>query len=147
MPFAKGAINLKKLLFYNPDINNELDEPDLLEFRGIKLDMNKVQVYKGAENIGNKAKGIPNKNRATVKSNANNPSKLASAKKTIEEEYKNNRNNKSASQEKKSLSDHESPLKENSAAIKKTIRVRLTDEEYRLFMRFKAKRTITIQNK
>lgn len=141
MPFAKGMLNLKKLLFYNPDMNNELDEPDLSEFRAIKIDMNKVQVYKGSETM-NKVK---NKNKSAAKGNTNNHSKLASVKKTIEEEYKNNKN---AFQEKQS-SNHPSPMKENTNTnvIKKTIKVRLTDEEYRLFMRLKAKRAITIQNK
>ena len=41
----KGIINLKKLLFYNPDINNELEEADLENFRGLTVDMNKIGFF------------------------------------------------------------------------------------------------------
>ena len=39
----KGIFNLKKLLFYNPDKNNDLEDSDLKEFRGLTIDLNLIE--------------------------------------------------------------------------------------------------------
>ena len=39
----KGIFQLKKLLFYNPDKNNDLEDSDLKEFRGLTIDLNLIE--------------------------------------------------------------------------------------------------------
>ena len=39
----KGIFQLKKLLFYNPDKNNDQEESDLPEFTGIVMDFNLIE--------------------------------------------------------------------------------------------------------
>ncbi len=39
----KGIFQLKKLLFYNPDKNNDQEESDLPEFTGIVMDFNLIK--------------------------------------------------------------------------------------------------------
>ena len=51
----KGIFQLKKLLFYNPDKNNDQEEADLPEFTGLVMDFNKIQKnnYKNQEFVKN----------------------------------------------------------------------------------------------
>ena len=39
----KGIFQLKKLLFYNPDKNNDQEEADLPEFTGLVMDFNLIE--------------------------------------------------------------------------------------------------------
>ena len=76
----KGIFNLKKLLFYNPDKNNDLEDSDLKEFRGLTIDLNQIE------------ENFPFKNftKNNVKKNINKNSKLNNKNNKKEKEDKNN---------------------------------------------------------
>ena len=110
----KGIFQLKKLLFYNPDKNNDLEDSDLKEFRGLTIDLNQIE------------ENFPFKNftKNNVKKNINKNSKL------------NNKNNK---KEKEDKNNDDDDLIKN-LPIKRKLQVRLTNEEYELLQKLKAKK-------
>jgi hypothetical protein len=113
----KGIFQLKKLLFYNPDKNNDLEDSDLKEFRGLTIDLNQID------------ENFPFKNftKNNVKKNINKNSKL------------NNKNNK---KEKEDKNNDDDDLIKN-LPIKRKLQVRLTNEEYELLQKLKAKKLNT----
>ena len=113
----KGIFQLKKLLFYNPDKNNDLEDSDLKEFRGLTIDLNQIE------------ENFPFKNftKNNVKKNINKNSKL------------NNKNNK---KEKEDKNNDDDDLIKN-LPIKRKLQVRLTNEEYELLQKLKAKKLNT----
>jgi hypothetical protein len=113
----KGIFQLKKLLFYNPDKNNDLEDSDLKEFRGLTIDLNQIE-----ENFPFK-----NYTKNNMKKNINKNSKLNNKNKKKENEDKNN--------------DEDDLIK--NLPIKRKIQVRLTDEEYELLQKLRAKKLNT----
>ena len=109
----KGIFQLKKLLFYNPDKNNDLEDSDLKEFRGLTIDLNLIEENFTFKNNRNGIK----KNNKNGKLNLNKLNK------------KNSENNFNEKEE-----------KNKNLPIKRKIQIRLTDEEYRLLQKLKDKK-------
>ena len=153
----KGIIPLKKLLFYNPDINNELEESDLDQFRGLTIDMNKMN--SGGANIADITKEIkpasPTKPKAKV-NKLNKTNKFTSAKKNVNNLDNFRTSNKKGgkmSGEKTAYGNSDnvnnnivSPQKDKvETVVKKKINVRLTEEEFKLYQKLRAKRMLTVK--
>ena len=144
----KGIVNLKKLLFYNPDINNELEEPDLGTFRGLTVDMSKIGTRNPTINDITKTTS-PAKPKAKV----NKPTKFATAKKNNIDSYRTNKRGVKTSAEKTysngDTTDRNivtSPQKENNdTVVKKKIHIRLTEDEYKLYQKLRTKRMLTVK--
>ena len=146
----KGIINLKKLLFYNPDINNELEEADLENFRGLTVDMNKIGMSNSTINDITKTSS-PTKPKAKV----NKTNKFSTAKKNNVniDSYRTNKRGVKTSADKNAYSNTEtvsnvltSPQKErNDTVVKKKINIRLTEEEYKLYQKLRTKRMLTVK--
>jgi hypothetical protein len=109
----KGIFDLKKLLFYNLDKNNDLEDSDLKEFRGLTIDLNLIEENFPFKNNRNGIK----KNNKNGKLNLNKLNK------------KNSENNFNEKEE-----------KNKNLPIKRKIQIRLTDEEYRLLQKLKDKK-------
>ena len=144
---SKAVFQLKKLLFYNPDINNDLEESDLPKFHGISLDLRKVQRTNPAikqliNQTVQKKKEIGKKevnSRASdknVRLKGKKPSK-AEEEKRQEEEVKNEENND------QNRIDFAALNKEKN--VKKKLQIRLTDDEYRLLLKLKARKNAKLQ--
>ena len=135
----KGIFQLKKLLFYNPDKNNDQEEADLPEFTGLVMDFNLIEknVIKNQEFAKNlrqsNLKGPEAaKMRATMRATMRN-NKQGNLKKSMR-----GQDNLGKS---KSLREKEDETDEYQGKIvKKRLRIRLTDEEYRLLQKLKAKK-------
>ena len=151
----KGIFQLKKLLFYNPDKSNDQDEEELPEFTGIVMDFNLIE----KNNFANQefTKNLRQNNtktnqeskfkkavQITMKAN-----KLAqSLRKTKgpnirETNVNNNRSRITTVKEKEETTETDNVDENNNIEdniIKKKVRIRLTDEEYRLLQKLKAKK-------
>ncbi len=134
----KGIIELKKVLFYNPDINNELKDSDLSYFRGLNIDLKKLGINKknksAQKSIKSATKVNLKVNNSSKKYNSNTNKKInLSSKKLNKEEEKNISEN------------NNNILSEDKIIIKKKIQIRLTDEEFRLLQKLKAQKTMTLK--
>ena len=151
----KGIFQLKKLLFYNPDKNNDQEEADLPEFTGIVMDFNLIE----KNNFANQefVKNMRQSNikyaqdskmretmRATMRA-SKYPQNLRKTKAPNMRETNVNNFNRSRitmAREKEETIETEN-LDENNIEdniVKKKLRIRLTDEEYRLLQKLKAKK-------
>jgi len=140
----KGIFQLKKLLFYNPDKNNDQEEADLPEFTGLVMDFNLIEknVIKNQEFAKN-----------LRQSNLKGP-EAAKMRATMRATMRNNKQGnlkKSMGRDKgKSMKEKDDEMMENNdnvveddyagKTVKKRLRIRLTDEEYRLLQKLKAKK-------
>ena len=144
----KGIVNLKKLLFYNPDINNDLEEPDLEKFRGLTVDMSKIGTRNPTINDITK-----NASPAKPKAKVNKTTKFTTAKKNYlnADSYKTNKRGVKTSADKNSNEDTDRnivtiPQKENNDKVgKKKIHIRLTEDEYKLYQKLRTKRMLTVK--
>ena len=140
----KGIFQLKKLLFYNPDKNNDQEEADLPEFTGLVMDFNLIEknVIKNQEFAKN-----------LRQSNLKGP-EAAKMRATMRATMRNNKQGnlkKSMGRDKgKLMKEKDDEMMENNdnvveddyagKTVKKRLRIRLTDEEYRLLQKLKAKK-------
>ena len=136
----KGIIELKKVLFYNPDINNELKDSDLSYFRGLNIDLKKLGIDKKSKSAQKSIKSATkvnlkvNNSSKKYNSNVNKKINLSSKKVLNKEEEKNISEN-----------NNNNTLSEDKIIIKKKIQIRLTDEEFRLLQKLKAQKTMTLK--
>ena len=158
----KGIFQLKKLLFYNPDKKNDQEEEDLPEFTGLVLDFNLIE----KNNIANQnfAKNMRQSNiktaqdikmRATMRATMRASKFPQNLRKTkidgssirdtgINSGISNRLRATSINiKEKEEIIENDN-LEENNIEDnkipKKKVRIRLTDEEYRLLQKLKAKK-------
>ena len=135
----KGIIELKKVLFYNPDINNELKDSDLSYFRGLNIDLKKLGIDKKSKSAQKSIKSATkvnlkvNNSSKKYNSNVNKKINLSSKKVLNKEEEKNISEN------------NNNTLSDDNIIIKKKIQIRLTDEEFRLLQKLKAQKTMTLK--
>ena len=151
----KGIFQLKKLLFYNPDKNNDQEEADLPEFTGIVMDFNLIEKnnFANQEFVKNMRQSNikyaqDSKMRATMRATmraSKYPQNLRKTKAPNMRETNVNNFNRSRitmAREKEETIETEN-LDENNIEdniVKKKLRIRLTDEEYRLLQKLKAKK-------
>ena len=163
----KGIFQLKKLLFYNPDKSNDQEEADLPEFTGLVMDFNLIEKnnFSNQEFVKNmrqsnikiaqesklratmratmraskypqnlrKTKG-PNLRETTI-NNMNNRNRMTMA---VRERYREREIEKEEPVETENVEEKENNIEDN--IVKKKLRIRLTDEEYRLLQKLKAKK-------
>ena len=148
----KGIFILKRLLFYNPDKNNDLDEPDLDEFTGLVLDFHLIQKnnfeFQGfSKNL--KQSNLKPVDRATLRATLRNNKAQGNLRKSNinggRESNMNALNRKTMGMRGKEIPEQNIDEEENddefgNNIITKKLRIRLTDEEYRLLQKLKAKR-------
>ena len=153
----KGIFQLKKLLFYNPDKSNDQDEEELPEFTGIVMDFNLIE----KNNFANQefTKNLRQNNtkssqeskfkqavRITMKANKLAQSLRKTKGSNMRETNVNNYNRSKTTtikEKEKEETTEKDNLDENNIEdniIKKKVRIRLTDEEYRLLQKLKAKK-------
>ena len=158
----KGIFQLKKLLFYNPDKKNDQEEEDLPEFTGLVLDFNLIE----KNNIANQnfAKNMRQSNiktaqdikmRATMRATMRASKFPQNLRKTkidgssirdtgINSGISNRLRATSINIKEKDEIIENDNLEENNIEDnnipKKKVRIRLTDEEYRLLQKLKAKK-------
>ena len=158
----KGIFQLKKLLFYNPDKKNDQEEEDLPEFTGLVLDFNLIE----KNNIANQnfAKNMRQSNiktaqdikmRATMRATMRASKFPQNVRKTkidgssirdtgINSGFNNRLRATSINIKEKDEIIENDNLEENNIEYnnipKKKVRIRLTDEEYRLLQKLKAKK-------
>ena len=151
----KGIFQLKKLLFYNPDKNNDQEEADLPEFTGIVMDFNLIEKnnFANQEFVKNMRQSNikyaqDSKMRATMRATmraSKYPQNLRKTKAPNMRETNVNNFNRSRitmAREKEETIETEN-LDENNIEdniVKKKLRIRITDEEYRLLQKLKAKK-------
>ena len=151
----KGIFQLKKLLFYNPDKNNDQEEADLPEFTGIVMDFNLIEKnnFANQEFVKNMRQSNikyaqDSKMRATMRATmraSKYPQNLRKTKAPNMRETNVNNFNRSRitmAREKEETIETEN-LDENNIEdniVKKKLRIRLTDEEYRLLQKLKTKK-------
>ena len=152
----KGIFQLKKLLFYNPDKNNDQEEADLPEFTGLVMDFNLIEKnnFANQEFVKNmrqsNIKGPQDpKLRATMRTTMRASKYPQNMRKTkgpnIRETNVNNYNRSRTTiqvKEKEEINETEN-IDDNNIEdniVKKKIRIRLSDEEYRLLQKLKAKK-------
>ena len=151
----KGIFQLKKLLFYNPDKNNDQEEADLPEFTGLVMDFNLIEKnnFSNQEFVKNMRQSNikiaqESKLRATMRATmraSKYPQNLRKTKAPNMRETNVNNFNRSRitmAREKEETIETEN-LDENNIEdniVKKKLRIRLTDEEYRLLQKLKAKK-------
>lgn len=181
LTLEKGIIKLKKLLFYYPDANNELEEPDIHSFRGLQLEAGKAGGQKEKKANVTKTKTMTaNKPNAANYSSAKKPQRLDSGKVEEENPSSSKKQGKApataAGKRPKKLAsssipssargdedgDLSSPRRQplntkanknnnkennftNGNVIKKTIKVRLTADEYKLLEKLRNKRMLTVK--
>ena len=149
----KGIFQLKKLLFYNPDKSNDQEEAELPEFTGLVMDFDLIE----KNNFANQefAKNIRQSNiklaqesklnatmRATMRASKYPQNMRKTKGPNLRETNINNINRNRMIKEKEEIIETEN-LDENNIEdniVKKKIRIRLTDEEYRLLQKLKAKK-------
>ena len=158
----KGIFQLKKLLFYNPDKKNDQEEEDLPEFTGLVLDFNLIE----KNNIANQnfAKNMRQSNiktaqdikmRATMRATMRASKFPQNLRKTkidgssirdtgINSGFNNRLRATSINIKEKDEIIENDNLEENNIEDnnipKKKVRIRLTDEEYRLLQKKKKKK-------
>jgi len=153
----KGIFQLKKLLFYNPDKSNDQDEEELPEFTGIVMDFNLIE----KNNFANQefTKNLRQNNtkssqeskfkqavRITMKANklaqSLRKTKGSNMRETNVNNYNRSKTTTIKEKEKEETTENDN-IDENNIEdniIKKKVRIRLTDEEYRLLQKLKAKK-------
>ena len=143
----KGIFQLKKLLFYNPDKNNDQEEADLPEFTGLVMDFhliekNTIKNQEFAKNLRqSNLKGPESaKMRATMRATMRN-NKQGNLKKSMRD---NNLGKTRSMKEKEDeiMGNNDNAVEDDfgGRTVKKRLRIRLTDEEYRLLQKLKAKK-------
>ena len=153
----KGIFQLKKLLFYNPDKSNDQDEEELPEFTGIVMDFNLIEKNNFAnqeftKNLrqNNTKSGQESKFkqavRITMKANklaqSLRKTKGSNMRETNVNNYNRSKTTTIKEKEKEETTETDN-IDENNIEdniIKKKVRIRLTDEEYRLLQKLKAKK-------
>ena len=144
----KGIFQLKKLLFYNPDKNNDQEEADLPEFTGLVMDFNLIEknVIKNQEFAKNlrqsNLKGPESaKMRATMRATMRN-NKQGNLKKSIGRDNNVGKSKSIKEKEDEIMGNNDNAVEDDfgGKTIKKRLRIRLTDEEYRLLQKLKAKK-------
>ena len=156
----KGIFQLKKLLFYNPDKSNDQEEADLPEFTGLVMDFNLIE----KNNFSNQdfAKNMRQSNmknpqdsklRATMRTTMRaskypqnlRKTKVPNMRETYTNSYNKNRvmmalkeNEEIA--ETDNLEDNNINNNIDENIVKKKLRIRLTDDDYRLLQKLKAKK-------
>ena len=161
----KGIFQLKKLLFYNPDKKNDQEEEDLPEFTGLVLDFNLIEKNNFANQ--NFAKNLRQSNiknaqdlklratmRATMRASkypqnlrktkigGNNLRDTNIYKTSISGRLRNttyNMKDKEEIMESENIEENNNNIIEEDTSAKKKVRIRLTDEEYRLLQKLRAK--------
>ena len=158
----KGIFQLKKLLFYNPDKNNDQEEADLPEFTGLVMDFNLIEKnnFSNQEFVKNMRQSNikiaqESKLRATMRATMRASKYPQNLRKTkgpnLRETTINNVNRnrmtmaireKEKEKEKEEIVETENLEESNieDKIVKKKVRIRLTDEEYRLLQKLKAKK-------
>ena len=144
----KGIFQLKKLLFYNPDKNNDQEEADLPEFTGLVMDFNKIQKnnYKNQEFVKN-IKQSNHKGREEAKMRATMRTTMRSSK-YPQNVRKTMGGGNLRETTRRGFKDKDDMMENDNAdeddfggkTVKKKLRIRLTDEEYRLLQKLKAKK-------
>ena len=156
----KGIFQLKKLLFYNPDKSNDQEEADLPEFTGLVMDFNLIE----KNNFSNQdfAKNMRQSNmknpqdsklRATMRTTMRASKYPQNLRKTkvpnMRETYTNSYNKNRvmmALKENEEIAETDNLVDNNinnnidENIVKKKLRIRLTDDEYRLLQKLKAKK-------
>ena len=144
----KGIFQLKKLLFYNPDKNNDQEEADLPEFTGLVMDFNLIEknVIKNQEFAKNlrqsNLKGPEAaKMRATMRATMRN-NKQGNLKKSMRGQDNLGKSKSLREKEDEGMGTNENVPEDDyqGKTVKKRLRIRLTDEEYRLLQKLKAKK-------
>jgi hypothetical protein len=144
----KGIFQLKKLLFYNPDKNNDQEEADLPEFTGLVMDFNLIEknVIKNQEFAKNlrqsNLKGPEAaKMRATMRATMRN-NKQGNLKKSVRGQDNLGKSKSLREKEDEAMGTNENVPEDDyqGKTVKKRLRIRLTDEEYRLLQKLKAKK-------
>ena len=160
----KGIFQLKKLLFYNPDKSNDQEEADLPEFTGLVMDFNLIQKNNSSsqefvKNMrqSNIKMAQESKLRATMRATMRASKYPQNMRKTkgpnMRDTYINNINrnrmtmavrerDREKEKEKEEQVENENAEENNieDNIVKKKLRIRLTDEEYRLLQKLKAKK-------
>lgn len=145
----KGIFQLKKLLFYNPDKNNDQEEADLPEFTGLVMDFHLIQKnsLKNQEFVRNlrqsnlKRQEEAKKMRDTMRTTMRSSKYPQNIRKTmgggnLRETNAMNRNKIKFDLPEENIDEDDFGGK----TVKKKLRIRLTDEEYRLLQKLKAKK-------
>ena len=144
----KGIFQLKKLLFYNPDKNNDQEEADLPEFTGLVMDFNLIEknIIKNQEFAKNlrqsNLKGPESaKMRATMRATMRN-NKQGNLKKSMGRDNNIGKSKSIKEKEDEIMGNNDNAVEDDfgGKTIKKRLRIRLTDEEYRLLQKLKAKK-------
>ena len=145
----KGIFQLKKLLFYNPDKNNDQEEADLPEFTGLVMDFNLIEknIIKNQEFAKNlrqsNLKGPEAaKMRATMRATMRN-NKQGNLKKSMRGQDNLGKSKSLREKEDETMGNNDNAAVEDEyqgKIVKKRLRIRLTDEEYRLLQKLKAKK-------
>ena len=140
----KGIFQLKRLLFYNPDKSNDQEEADLPEFTGLVLDFKLAEKYnfnrEFAKNLRqSNLKGKDAKMRATMRETMRNNKNPQSLRKTMGGNLRETNRALREKDENAENNKFEEDDLEGKTATKK-LRIRLTDEEYRLLLKLKAKK-------
>jgi hypothetical protein len=165
----KGIFQLKKLLFYNPDKNNDQEEADLPEFTGLVMDFNLIQKnnFSNQEFVKNMRQSNikmaqESKLRATMRATMRQSKYPQNMRKTkgpnMRDTYINNINRnrmtmavreRDREREKEEQVETENAEENNieDNIVKKKLRIRLTDEEYRLLQKLKAKKRVELNKK
>ena len=148
----KGIFQLKKLLFYNPDKNNDQEEADLPAFTGLVMDFRLIQ----KNNLANQefAKNLRQSNikgpqdprmRATMRATMRNSKYPQNVRKTMGgnlRETNTIHGKNKGFREKEEITENDNAEEDDfgGKTVKKRLRIRLTDEEYRLLLKLKAKK-------
>ena len=150
----KGIFQLKKLLFYNPDKSNDQDDSELPEFTGIVMDFNLIEKNNFAnqeftKNLrqSNQKTNQESKLRQTMRITMRANKLAQSMRKTKGQNLREtNVSNYSGKNRTTTIKEKEESENDNidenieDNIIKKKVRIRLTDEEYRLLQKLKAKK-------
>ena len=156
----KGIFQLKKLLFYNPDKSNDQEEADLPEFTGLVMDFNLIEKnnFSNQEFVKNMRQSNikiaqESKLRATMRATMRASKYPQNLRKTkgpnLRETTINNMNNRNRMTmavrneeiaETDNLEDNNINNNIDENIVKKKLRIRLTDDEYRLLQKLKAKK-------
>ena len=142
----KGIFQLKRLLFYNPDKSNDQEEADLPEFTGLVMDFRLIEKTirnrEFAKNLKQKNLKGPQDNKMRNTMRGNPAMRASKFPQNIRKTMNANMLNKKGIKEKEEM-ENENVAEEDdfeNKDIKKKLRIRLTDEEYRLLLKLKAKK-------
>ena len=143
----KGIFQLKKLLFYNPDKNNDQEEADLPEFTGLVMDFRLIQkTIRNQEFAKTLRQSNLNKPQSQMRSTMRQTMRSSKYPQNVRKAG-NLRETNSMLGKNKGLREKEEILEPENVEedfegknVKKKLRIRLTDEEYRLLLKLKAKK-------